>query len=375
VPRPLYVHIGLQKTGTSYLQHVFWASAAALTGQGLDMVPPTKRDTFHLMLDVRDRYRPGSDPARVAHALDRLEGQLERATGTRALITEESLASCTEDQVARLLASCGDREVHVIATVRDLARQIPSAWQQSVQMGNERGLSYFTERMRRTDGSGHWMWKQRDVPAALARWAEHVPAARIHVVTVPPKGADRGLLLERFCSVLDVDPATLDTRGTGRDNRSLGYEQAEVLRRVNHVLPDEVKGRRTYGEHGKRYLAVQVLGGEPGSPILLPPRYRDWCFDVSRRHIEQLDAAGYDVVGDLEDLVPSPASFSSGPSRPKNRAITDAAVQAVASMLTDRIEADRQEHPVQPGHDASPGPTGASLRALARPVLSRLRRQ
>ena len=75
---PVYVHIGLMKTGTSYLQSIYWNSQDQLRALGLDLVPATRRDTFHLMLDVRGRYQPGSDPASVADALAGLPGSSTR---------------------------------------------------------------------------------------------------------------------------------------------------------------------------------------------------------------------------------------------------------------------------------------------------------
>ena len=105
-PRPLYLHIGLQKTGTSYLQSIFWQSQDELRRQGLDLVPGSKRDTFHLMLRVRQRYNPGFDPPAVADALDRLPGQLAKAKGPRALISEESLAPASDVQIRELVSAC-----------------------------------------------------------------------------------------------------------------------------------------------------------------------------------------------------------------------------------------------------------------------------
>ena len=79
--RRLYLHIGLQKTGTSYLQSIMWRNQDLLRELGLDLVPPSKRETFHLMLNVRDRYRPEFDPPAAASALKRLPGQLASASG------------------------------------------------------------------------------------------------------------------------------------------------------------------------------------------------------------------------------------------------------------------------------------------------------
>ena len=69
--RRLYVHIGLPKTGTSFLQAAVLHNRAVLAEQGLDLVPPTKRQAFELMLLVRNRYDPTLDSASVQDSLDR----------------------------------------------------------------------------------------------------------------------------------------------------------------------------------------------------------------------------------------------------------------------------------------------------------------
>src|SRR4051812_20610312 len=133
--RQLFIHVGLQKTGTSYLQAAMLNSREALAAHGLDLVPPTKREAFELMLVVRDRYGSRRDPVSDQNILRRFSDQLDAAEGPRAVLSQESLAAAGPRQIERLLASCGDREVHVVATVRDLARQLPSSWQEQVKAG------------------------------------------------------------------------------------------------------------------------------------------------------------------------------------------------------------------------------------------------
>ena len=151
--RPVYLHIGLQKTGTSYLQSILWKNKEELARQGLDLVPGNKRETLHLRLRARNHYRPEIDPPSVAGALDRLPDQLAMALGDRALITEESLAPAPSDQIARLLNACGDREIHLVLTIRDLGRQIPSAWQLSIRGGSPMSYDAYLTRMRQTEGN------------------------------------------------------------------------------------------------------------------------------------------------------------------------------------------------------------------------------
>jgi hypothetical protein len=331
-----FVHIGLQKTGTSYLQSVFWQSTEALADQGLAMLPGTKRQTFRVMLATRDRVRPGIDGPEVTGALRRLRVALEAALGERTadrfLLTEESLAPATAGQARRLVEHLDGTEVHVVLTVRDLARQVPSVWQQKVTARRrytyEQYLAAVVDRRRRARD----FWASQDLPAVLERWGSAVPAERIHVVTVPPAGSDPDLLLERFCAVLGVDPRTLDTR-VPRRNVSLGLVQTELLRRVNTELGGRLRRREAYRRAGKMYLGKRILSAQQGTPARLPRRLQEWCGAVSAAHVDAVREGGYDVVGSLEDLLPEPSSFADDPQRVTDAEVADAAARAIAAML------------------------------------------
>jgi hypothetical protein len=338
MPRPLYLHIGLQKTGTSYLQSIFWQNKAELAAQGLDMVPGSKRETFHLMLRARDRYRPAFDPPGVEGALDRLPQQLADAPGDRALISEESFAPAPPEQIERLMAHCGDREVHVIVTLRDLGRQIPSAWQQDIQSGAYLSYQDYFRRMRETaDDPLSRFWNSKNVAAILERWSVHVPAERIHVVTVPPAGSDPEVLLHRFCEVLGVDHTRLD-KHVARSNRGIGRVQAEVLRRVNYKLGPDNRRRDLYGEVAKRYFAVKVLGAQGGDKILVPADEAAWVRDLSTQYADAIRAGGFPVTGDLADLDPAPEAFAADSEVVDLERVMSAASEAIAFMLAERMQ-------------------------------------
>jgi hypothetical protein len=331
-----FVHIGLQKTGTSYLQSVFWQSQEALVGQRLAMLPGTKQQTFRVMLATRDRARPGIDGREVTDALARLRPALDEAvaagTADRFLLTEESLAPATAAQARRLVEHLAGTQVHVVLTVRDLARQVPSVWQQKVTARRrytyDRYLAAVVKRGRRARD----FWASQDLPAVLERWGSAVPADRIHVVTVPPAGSDPGLLLERFCSVLDLDPRSLDTR-VPRSNVSLGLVQTELLRRVNVELGGRLRRREAYRAAGKMYLGKRILSAQQGSPAKLPRRLEEWCRSLSAAHVEAVRAGGYDVVGSLDDLLPAASAFADDPQHVTDAEIADAAAKAMAAML------------------------------------------
>ncbi|MGH3346034.1 MAG: hypothetical protein ACRDO4_03550 [Nocardioides sp.] len=345
--RKLFLHIGLQKTGTSYLQSVFWQNKLELRAQGLDMVPGTLRRTFWLMLDVRGRVADFDAP-HIGRSLERLPRQLAAATGPRALTTEESLASATPEQIERLLAACGDREIHVVITVRDLARLIPSSWQQSLQAGSHQRLGDHLDRLRDSWTPGNdperlrGLWQQKNAAAVAARWACQLPAERIHIVTVPPSGSPPDELLRRFCQVLDVDHTRLTDDRT-RPNEALSHVAAELLRRVNQGIDPALIRRDIYGAVGKRYFAIGVLGDEEGNKIRLPLELEPWCRSIAEGQVAALRAGGYQVFGDLDDLLPVASSFSDESVEPTDAELVPAATRALSHLLSDQLVQRREE--------------------------------
>lgn len=339
--RPVYLHIGLQKTGTSYLQSIFWQSQTELTRQGLDMVPGSKRDTFHLMLRARGRFNPEFDPPEVDQALDQLPGLLAQARGSRALISEESLAPAGHEQIAALVAACAGREVHLVLTARDLGRQIPSAWQQVLQSGGSMSFDDYLRRLKRNIAKPQSKyWANKNLNEILDRWSQHIPEYRIHIVTVPPPGNPPEVLLRRFCEVLSVDHKLLN-REVARRNESVGRAQAEVLSLVNGLLPKADRRRDVYGDIGKRYFAVKVLVPQRGDPIVVPARHQGWVGEVSATYVDRIAAGRFHVIGDLTDLNPPEEVFARGTGEPTPEEVIDAATRALAQMLGDRMARHR----------------------------------
>ncbi len=336
-PQQLLVHLGMQKTGTSYLQAAMLAGRDGLAAAGVDLVPPSKRDCFELMVVLRDRYEARREESADRRTLDRFGEQLRRAGGMRAVYSQESLAGMGPRQIARFLELAGGREVHVVVTVRDLARQLSSSWQQELKAGSSVDLSTYLRRLRRQQeaGAGGHPWIHLDPPRVLARWAEVLPAERIHVVTVPPSGSPAIALLGRFADVLGVDPVLLVPEDRP-SNSSLGLAQAEVLRRVNAGLPPQAHRRYVYADIVKRGLSADVLVHQPARRILVPPRFRAWAEQVAAEQVAALAAASHDVVGSLDDLACPDAAFAGVPQVLGEEEVAASSVDALTTLLARR---------------------------------------
>lgn len=383
----MYVHVGAPKTGTTHLQSVLWASRPELREQGLALPGRRIEDQIHAAQDVRELYDERERSLKVRGGLDRFASDLERVHTPRALFSMEVIVSATPKQIERFYGALAGFDVHVIITARDLARQLPSIWQQTVKRRSDHPYDQYLGRVLDDPGLTHHVWRSQHIAEVARRWGATLTPDRVHVVTVPPAGARRELLLERFCSVIGVDPERINTEA-GEANPSLGAPQAELMRRVNNALGDRLRDRKAgYNRLAKNYLAKTVLAAQSGPPLMLPARYADRVRELSTGMVEDIRANGYDVVGDLADLEPTvfgePPDLRS-PKRP-DAEIAEAGVQALATMLEQRNEDLRLISELRDQVRPSPSRRQvwlrrqrrrvAALRGDPAPLLDRLRRR
>jgi hypothetical protein len=324
----VYLHVGLKKTGTSYLQSIFRASTEELLGQGLALVPKHEPAGHRLALAILGRKTAG-DP------LGALPRQLAAASGNRCLITQEKLGGADAQQITGLAPALAGHELHVVVTVRDVARTIPSAWQQYVKAGRPDRYDEFLDALlseQRTDITQAF-WRDHGVVDLVRRWGRLTTPSRTHVVVVPPEGSPPEMLLSRFCTVIGVQPDGLANAVAAR-NESLGLAQVEVLRRLNETRGDHAAA--IYGQVYKREFARGVLAAQQGRRPVLPAGSEPWCRTYTERVVAELGSGGYDVVGDLEDLRPPGSAFTAQPQEVSDPELSTAAIAALGALLDRR---------------------------------------
>jgi hypothetical protein len=348
--RKVIVHVGAPKTGTSYLQDLLFSRRDDLAAAGI-LYPGDRFDAHFLAaLDLMELQWGGLEKQAVG-AWDLLAQQVRAWTGT-VIVSHEILATATARQARRALASLGDpadTEVHLVLSARDLARQIPAEWQENVK--HRRVVAYrdFLDKVSAAERTGPlatWFWGVQEIPDILDRWGADLPPERVHLVTVPPAGAPRDLLWQRFASVLGLDPEVYAPTGE-RTNPSLGVPETALLRRVNRRVNDGVLANEDYRQFVRELLAHRTLSKRDASPRLaLPPDVRDWAVDLSEAWIAALAKKGYDVVGDLAELRPDPAAQPDfvDPDAPDEAMVADAAEEAVATLLVEAARLQRVEH-------------------------------
>lgn len=339
--RVVHLHIGAPKTGTTYLQDRLRLNTQSLARHGVTIpaTRPGKVDMFHFRaaLDLLDQDWGGA-PGHARGAWDAMLRRVDRAEGN-VVISHEILAGAKPDKIAKALNDLADHEVHVVYSARDLARQLPAAWQESIKQGRKWGFRRFINRYE--GGSAFFFRQALDLPEVLGAWGAKLPPERVHVVTVPhDRGPDGDELWIRFCRAFRIDPAwaPLDSE---RDNRSLGIAETSLLRKLNRRLELGEHRDPVYDNLIREVLAQEVLVARDAVPVRLPPERFDFAEEQAELWIDWIRASGVDVVGDVEDLRPRrPAAEEEwrNPDRVRAKLELGAALDALEVMTREAAE-------------------------------------
>jgi hypothetical protein len=359
----VFLHIGEPKTGTTFLQQVMWRNRAQLAAAGVVLPGHHPQDHFRASQDLRGIPKQADDPAGSwTGEWEILAGQAQQAAKV-AVISHELFCAVDAEQADRAVRSLQPAEVHIVLTVRDLATLLPAEWQETVKHRNARGwedwlADVIDAESPAADRRQYWFWRVHDTLAILDLWSRHVPAEQVHVITSAPRGSGTGLLWERFAALLGIDPGSVDL-SRARPNSSLGIPEIEFLRRLNQALPPEVPDW-FYMWNVKEAVAHRTLAARPRAGRLILPASRDaWARKQSEILIGGLRDSKYDIVGELDELVPRPVTEPRrSPADQGAGQILDAAVDAAAALVVHQY---RKAHPAarpQPGQGGQRGLRG-----------------
>ncbi len=296
------LHVGLMKSGTSFLQQALRHNRARLHEQGVLFPSPWKRQV-QAVKDISTRGLRDQPPLTGDGPWRRLVDDVRRWDGT-AVLSMEFLGPRGLPKARQIVSELAPAEVDVVISVRDLARTIPAMWQESLQ---NRGTWTWEEYLagvegedRTHPGPGRAFWTRQDAPGITEVWQEAAGHDRVTLLTVPPAGSPPELLWERFASLLPIDGTGIDL--DVRTNPSLGLASLLVLRALNQRL--DADGRtltgRQYERIVKQLLAKRGLAGLEGDARL--GYDAPWVSERGDRDVARLQARSPRVAGDLEDL-------------------------------------------------------------------------
>jgi hypothetical protein len=331
------LHIGPHKTGTTALQGAFHQARERLAAHGVVYAGASRSPVRATLAgqaasDAWARARPD-----MAYGTSWSGG----LTGDQRVVISSEFFDEADDAVARrIVADLGGPRVHVVVTLRPLARIMPSQWQQYLQNGMRTPYLEWLDGILRKPLDGRptpLFWQRHRHDKLIARWAA---AAGVHNVTViVVDGPDRLALLRTFESLLGL-PAGRLVPADEVMNRSLTLAEAEVVRQLN----EEFKRREWPGASYARFMRygavrqMKARGRCPASRRSPPGVGTGTGGEISAEMTGNIAALGVRVIGDLSALSsPAPpagqpdAGAGDGPAAPLIP--VEAAAQAILGAM------------------------------------------
>ena len=355
----VFVHIGLPKTATSYLQTILWSNREALRERGVVVPGAERRDHLWASRTVREERSQERAPERHRTAWERVRAELAAAEGT-GLVSHEFFAAASAEQAVAVVEALAPAEVHLVLTAREPLGLFTASWQESLKNGATTPMPEYARTVSPRP-SDIWNWRTLDLRLVLERWCTAVPAERVHVLVLDPD-APRDDVWERFAGIVGFSTDGIDLSGSF-PNTSMGVAEAETLRRVNGRL----EGFRSAFDRGvyiRTFLADERLVPRRGERFWPEPDQVEECRRRGEDTLAFLRSHPVDVVGNPEHLrVPDVLEPRRSTLSVTDEEVADVAVDLVARMLGDVRELRRGRRGVG-GADRSTPVWRARLRRL-----------
>ena len=355
----VFVHIGLPKTATSYLQTIIWSNRDRLRARGVVVPGSERRDHLWASRTVREERSQDRAPERHRTAWDRIRAELASAEGT-GLVSHEFFAAAAPEQAVAMVEALAPAEVHLVVTAREPLGLFTASWQESLKNGSTTAMADYARRVS-SKPSAIWNWRTLDLRLVLERWTEAVPPERVHVLVLDPT-APREDVWERFAGVVGFEAEGVDLSGSF-PNTSMGVAEAETLRRVNGRLTG-FRNAFDKGVYIRTFLADERLVPRGGERFWPEPEQVEECRRRGEDAVAYLSRRPFDVVGDLDHLrVPEVLE-----PRRSTLSVTDDEVAAVAVDLVATMLGDVRQ--LRQGQDGRAG-AGSGWRSRVRRLVGR----
>ena len=332
--RTVVLHVGLMKSGTTFVQTTLFDNKPILAEQGV-LVPGKgwgqQSGAVKHMLAARGEV--GERWAGLAR---------EIASGPpRSVVSMEFLGIARPSVRRRVVQSLRPARVEVVCTVRDLNRSLAAMWQETLQNGRWWTWADYlagAEQARPDLGrepetlAGKSFWRQQDAVRVCQAWLRQ--ADQVTVVTVPRPGAPPRELLERFAEAAGLDATPLSLARPA--NESLGAASALALRALNESLAERGLEFPAGQILRKKVIAKQILASRRGAESRIGLPVAPWVEEASVAMRERLAALPVRLVGSWDDLDPVPVDGVDPGDVPAEE-VAQAAVAALTGIVERKV--------------------------------------
>jgi hypothetical protein len=316
----LLVHIGPPKTGTSSVQFAFDAARTAIKAQGVHYAGrgPQPSEAVLAAAGLASDRATTPPPIGLWRSLLR---DINGAREPRVVVSSEFFADAEPAAVRRIVDDLGLERIHVVVTLRPLARIIASQWQQFVQSGLRTPLGPWLEAAF-GDDPGHVVspvfWRRHRHDRLIARWADVVGPDRMTVIVLDDQ--DRDMVLRTFERMLGLRAGTLEAVDE-RSNRSLTLAEVEVVRAFNVAFHEAGLSKRLHTRimrrSASRHLKMTRVPPPDEPRVELPQWALDRAGGIAADMVPAIARSGVRIVGDPSRLLEVPRSRLEGDAIPE----------------------------------------------------------
>lgn len=357
------LHVGPHKTGSTAIQDALHQARADLALQGVRYASSGRHDGPAARW-LTGRLIPGQDPGRGERMWRQVVEAMRDELFPRTVFSSEFLSDATDEHLDTIVEQIGAERLHVVVTLRPLAKILPSQYQQSVHRGMTHDYAFWLDLVLhdRESERSQTFWRRQRHDELIRRWAERV--GMDHVAAIVADSSDFTMVPRSFEQLLDLAPGTLVDRDV-MVNRSYTLAELELVRGF-HAAGREVGlsvgQRHALMARTSRFVKERVP--DRGEAKLSTP---DWAVDEANRVgaeiRDYLTASGIQVIGDPSSL----ANAAYEPSMPDGPVAVPSEIAARFSVgMALATPQDRDEDPRPSRQVASDAPERGTRRLLHR---------
>lgn len=272
---PTHVHIGIEKTGTTTIQHFLGRNRQLLLRRGL-LFPEAPGRPNHLKLaayaqsddqmdDTRRRFVSGPDDLpefrrRLREWLSKevaAGGELRKVVLSNEHLSARLTSAADVERLADLIDQCFGGPVHVVVYLREQVANFRSSY--STNLRHTRTTPPLTSI------SGMDLAKY-DYDQRLAPWEEVFGQDNVTVRLFEPAGFKDGDLLRDFLDAID-EPWPERAEVPERQNEQLDAASLEFLRVFNTVAPELLRGEALGDARWRLVQALEKSSDGPGLEV------------------------------------------------------------------------------------------------------------
>ena len=297
------VHIGPPKTGTTTIQAAFHGSREACLAQGVRYAGSSQHSAIAVLSatgrpSFKGDQKPPA-PAKWRALLKEIHGAKEQ----RVVLSSEFFADADPEIIPRLADEIGRDRLHVVLTLRPLAKILPSQWQQFVKSGLTLSYDAWLEGIfDDPETTTPSFWRRHRHHELVQRWATAVGPDNVTVVVVDDR--DHEAILRVFEQMLGLTSGTLQA-DDDYVNRSMTLPEAEAVRAFNIAFRAEGLSNDLL-HRVMNFGTSDYMKARPPRPEEPRVRTPQWALDraapLAREMVDGIAASGVRVIGDLERL-------------------------------------------------------------------------